>query len=80
MDSLPAEPQGKPKNTGEGSLSLSPVDLSNSGIKLGSTEWQVYLPTKLLGKPYYMPIKISKNKNKQTKIKIIHSETPLNMP
>ena len=31
-DSLPAEPPGKPKNTGVGSLSLSPADLPNPGI------------------------------------------------
>ena len=34
VDSLPAEPQGKPKNTGVGSP--SPGDLPDSGIKLGS--------------------------------------------
>ena len=32
-DSLPAEPQGKPKNTGVGSLSPSPGDLPNPGIE-----------------------------------------------
>ena len=51
-DSLPAEPPGKPKNTGMGSLSLSPVDLSNPGIELGSPALQVdSLPAELLGKP-----------------------------
>ena len=34
-DSLPAEPQGKPKNTGVGCLSLLQVDLPDPGIKLG---------------------------------------------
>ena len=40
-DSLPAEPQGKPKNTGVGSLSLLQGDLPNSGIELGSPALQV---------------------------------------
>ena len=35
-DSLPAEPQGKPKNTEMGSLCLSPGDLPDPGIKPGS--------------------------------------------
>ena len=51
VDSLPAEPQGKPKNTGVGSP--SPGDLPDSGIKLGSPALQVdslsaELPGKLL--------------------------------
>ena len=51
-DSLPAEPQGKPKNTGVGSLIPSPRDLPDSGIKLGSPALQAdFLPTELLGKP-----------------------------
>ena len=33
IDSLPAELQGKPKNTGMGSLSSSPVNLPDPGIK-----------------------------------------------
>ena len=43
-DSLPAEPQGKPKNTGVGSLSLLQLDLPDPGIKLGSPEcrWFIY--------------------------------------
>ena len=50
-DSLPAEPQGKPKNTGVGSLALSPEDLPNPGIKLGSPALQEdSLPTELWGK------------------------------
>ena len=51
--SLPAEPQGKPKNTGVGSLSLpSPADLPNPGIKPGSPALQAdSLPTELSGKP-----------------------------
>ena len=36
VDSLPAEPQGKLKNTGMGSLSPSPWDLPDPGIKPGS--------------------------------------------
>ena len=32
-DSLPAEPPGKPKNTGAGSLILSPADLPDLGIQ-----------------------------------------------
>ena len=36
VDSLPAEPQGKPKNTGAGSLYPPPVDLPDPEIKLGS--------------------------------------------
>ena len=35
-DSLPAEPQEKPKNTEVGSLIPSPADLPNPGIKRGS--------------------------------------------
>ena len=48
VDSLPAEPQGKPKNTGVGSLPLSPVYLPNPGIEPGSPALQVdSLPTEL---------------------------------
>ena len=48
VNSLPAEPQGKPKNTGVGSLSLSPADLPRPGIKPGSPESQAdSSPTKL---------------------------------
>ena len=51
-DSLPAEPQGKPENTRVGSLSLSPVDLSDPEIELGSPALQTdSLPTELSGKP-----------------------------
>ena len=53
-DSLPAEPQGKPKNTGvgTGSLSLSPADLPGPGIELGSSALQAdSLPIELSGKP-----------------------------
>ena len=35
VDSLPAGPQGKLKNTGMGSLSPSPWDLPDPGIKPG---------------------------------------------
>ena len=51
-DSLPVEPQGKPKNIEVGSLSLSPADLPVPGIKLGSPALQLdFLPTELSGKP-----------------------------
>ena len=51
-DSLLAEPQEKPKNTGVGSLFPSPVDLPDLGIEPGSPELQVdSLPTELSGKP-----------------------------
>ena len=51
-DSLPAEPSGKLKNTGVGSLSLSPVDFPNSGIEPGSPALQAdFLPTELSRKP-----------------------------
>ena len=55
VDSLPAEPQGKPKNIGVGSLSLLQVDLPDPGIKARSPVLQVdSLPTELSGKhiPY----------------------------
>ena len=46
-DSLPAEPQGKPKNTGVCSLSL-PGDLPDSGIEPESPALQAdSLPTEL---------------------------------
>ena len=48
VDSLSAEPQGKPKNTGVGSLIPSPVHLPNPGIKAGSPALQPdSLPTEL---------------------------------
>ena len=51
VDSLPAEPQGKTKNTRGGSLPL--LHLPNPGIEPGSPELQVdSLPTELSGKPY----------------------------
>ena len=40
VDSLPAEPLGKSKNTGVGSLSKSPGDLPNPGIEPGSPSLQ----------------------------------------
>ena len=44
-DPLAAKLQGKPKNTGVGSLSLSPGDLPNLGIEPGSPALQaVSLP------------------------------------
>ena len=51
-DSLPAEPQGKAKNTAVGSLSLSPVDLPDPVIEPGSPALQVdSLPSEQSGKP-----------------------------
>ena len=51
-DSLSAEPQGKPKNTGAGSPFPSPLDLPNPGIEQGSTALKVdSLPTEPPGKP-----------------------------
>ena len=52
MDSLPAEPQGKPKNTGMDNLSIcSPEDLPNPRIEPGSPALQGNcLPTELSGK------------------------------
>ena len=48
-DSLPAEPPGKPKNTGVGSPSL-PTDLPNPGIEPRSPALQAdSLPTELSG-------------------------------
>ena len=49
-DSLLAEPQGKLKNTGVGSLSLYPADLPDPGIESGSPalQWDS-LPTELSG-------------------------------
>ena len=53
VDSLTAEPQGKPKNTGVGSLSL--LQQIVPGIKLGSPALQEdSLPTELSRKPYNM--------------------------
>ena len=50
-DSLSVEPQGKPKNTGVGSLSLL-QHLPDPGVELGSPSLQEdSLPTKLSGKP-----------------------------
>ena len=52
VDSLPAEPQGKPKNTGVGSLSLLqqifPTQKSNWGLL--HCRW-IFLPTELWRKP-----------------------------
>ena len=47
VDSLPAEPQGKPKNTGVVAYP-SPADLPDPGIELGSPALHVdSLPTEL---------------------------------
>ena len=48
VDSLPAEPQGKPKNTGMGNLSLLQGTFLTPGIEPGSPALQVVsLPTEL---------------------------------
>ena len=48
VDSLPAEPQGKPKNPGVGKPNPSPVDLPNPEIEPGSPALQAdSLPTEL---------------------------------
>ena len=50
MDSLPSEPQEKPKNIGVGSLSLL-QGILDQGVSLGSPALQVdSLPTELQGK------------------------------
>ena len=52
-NSLPAEPQGKTKNTGVGSLCLLQGNLPDAGIKPGSPALQEdSLPTELSGKPH----------------------------
>ena len=51
VDSLPAEPQEKPKNNGVGSLIPSPLDLPDPGIEPGSPALQAdSLPAELSGK------------------------------
>ena len=53
-DSLPAEPQEKPKNTGVGSLSHLQGNLPDPGIEPGSPALQAdSLPTELSGKPTF---------------------------
>ena len=50
-DSLPAEPQGKPKNTGVGKSIPSPAYLPDPGIEPGSPALQAdSLPTEAQGK------------------------------
>ena len=52
VDSLPAELEGKPQNTGAGSLSLSPANLPQLAIDPGSPALQAdSLPTELSGNP-----------------------------
>ena len=68
-DSLPAEPQGKPKNAGVGSLSLLQGIFSTRGVKLWSPVLQVdSLPTEL-----YVVINKELSKIKKTKnsVKIV---------
>ena len=55
VDSLPAEPQGKSKKTGVGSLSLLQWIFPIPGVEPGSLALQmVSLPTELWGKPIYL--------------------------
>ena len=50
VHSLPAEPEGKPKNTRMDSLFPSPLDLPNPEIEPGSPALQAdFLPTELSG-------------------------------
>ena len=51
-DSLPAEPLGKPKNTGVGSLSLLQGNLPDPGIEPGSPALQDSLPAELPRKSF----------------------------
>ena len=55
-DSLPAEPQGKPKNTGVGSLSLLQLIFLNQESNLGLLHCrQILYQTELSGKPKATP-------------------------
>ena len=55
-DSLPVEPQVKPKNTGVGRPIPSPADLPDPGIERGSPALEAdSLPTELSGKPIDKP-------------------------
>ena len=51
VDSLPAEPQGKPKNTGMGSLSLLQRIFLTQESNRGLLHCRRSLPTELSGKP-----------------------------
>ena len=75
-DSLPAEPQGKPKNTGVGSLSLLRADLPDPGIDPGSPALQVdYLPTELCWEDSELPSKQIKRSNVSQIICENHKQT-----
>ena len=53
VDSLPAELEGKPKNTGAGSLSLSSGNFPDPGLEPGCPALQAdSLPAELPGKPH----------------------------
>ena len=57
-DSLPSEPQGKPKNTGVGSLSLLQGKFPHPGIEPGTPALQAdSLSVELPWKPYVLPVK-----------------------
>ena len=52
-DSLPAEPQGKPNDTGVGSLSLLQQIFLTQELNQGLLHcWKILLPTELSGKPH----------------------------
>ena len=66
MDSLPAEPQGKPKNTGVGSLSLLQGNLPNPGNELGSPALQAdSLPIQMSGKLSGKQVSINRQMDKE---------------
>ena len=55
-DSLPAEPPGKPRNTGVGSVPLLRGIFLTQGLNLYLLHWQAhFLPAELPGKPNYFP-------------------------
>ena len=66
-DSLPAEPQGKPKNTEMGSLCLSPGDLPDPGIKPGSPAFAGrFFTNSAIREAQEIPLKIKKKKKMNT--------------
>ena len=77
-DSLPAELQGKLKNTGMGRPSLHPGDLPDPGIDPGSPALQEdSLPTELWGKLYFWGFKITADGDCSHEIKKLKVMTKL---
>ena len=77
-DSLPAELQGKLKNTGMGRPSLRPGDLPDPGIDPGSPALQEdSLPTELWGKFYFWGFKITADGDCSHEIKKLKVMTKL---